>query len=155
MIEAPPPMSLSGADDDAGADPALDHRGAERAGVEVDEALVHDRGALGEVRAEPYAVAVGDPDAGGDDVVDHARELVDPVDGHVPDRRAQPVRVEPGGLDRAGAGPRDVGQQPEDAGQVRAVRLDQPVGEQVQPQPDVVGVDRRARTGRGSRCGRR
>ena len=85
MIEAPPPMSLSGADDDAGADPALDHRRAEGAGVVVDEALVHDRRALGEVGAQPHPVGVGDADAGGDDVVDHPRELVDAEDGHVPD----------------------------------------------------------------------
>ena len=52
------------ADDDAGRDAALDHRGAEGAGVEVDEALVHDRGAGGQVRAEADPVGVGDPDAG-------------------------------------------------------------------------------------------
>ena len=65
------------ADDDAGRDPPLDHRRAERAGVEVDEALVHDRRALGEVGAEPHAVGVGDPHARRRDVVGHARELVD------------------------------------------------------------------------------
>src|SRR3712207_8254097 len=42
-----------GAHHDPGADPPLDHRRAERAGVVVDEALVHDRRALGEVRTEP------------------------------------------------------------------------------------------------------
>ena len=62
---------------DAGRDAALDHRGAERAGVEVDEALVHHRRALGEVGAEPHAVGVGDPHARRDDVVRHARELVE------------------------------------------------------------------------------
>ena len=71
------------ADDDAGADPALDHRGAERAGVEVHEPLVHDGGALGQVRAEADPVGVGDPHAGGDHVVGHPRELVDAVDAHV------------------------------------------------------------------------
>ena len=65
------------ADDDPGADAALDHRGAERAGVEVHEALVHHRGALGEVGAEPDAVGVADAYAAGHDVVDHPRELVD------------------------------------------------------------------------------
>ena len=83
-----------GPDDDAGADPALDHRRAQRAGVEVDEALVHDRRPLGQVGAQPHPVAVGDADAGGDDVVDHPRELVDAEDGHVADRRPQPVGVE-------------------------------------------------------------
>ena len=38
-------------DDDARRDPALDHRRAERAGVEVDEALVHDDGARRQVGA--------------------------------------------------------------------------------------------------------
>ena len=71
MIEALPPTSEPSPTADAGADAALDHRGAERAGVVVDEALVHHRRALGEVRAEPDAVGVGDPHAGRDDVVDH------------------------------------------------------------------------------------
>ena len=84
MIEAPPPMSRAVADDHAGADPALDHRGAEGAGVEVDEALVHHGRARGEVRAQPDPVGVGDPHAGGHDVVDHPRELVDAEHG---DRR--------------------------------------------------------------------
>ena len=83
MIEAPPPMSLSAPT----TTPALIRPstidGPERAGVEVDEALVHDRRALGQVGAQPHPVAVGDPDAGGDDVVDHPRELVDAEDGHV------------------------------------------------------------------------
>ena len=144
MIEAPPPMSLSGADDDAGADPALDHRRAERAGVEVDEALVHDRGALGQVRAEPHPVAVGDAHAGGDR---RSRPSAGTCRRRTRSRGRRRARsrcgVEPGGLDRAGAGPRHVGEQPEDAGHVRAVRPDQPVREQVQPQPDVVGVGRR------------
>ncbi|GAA3239135.1 hypothetical protein GCM10020256_60010 [Streptomyces thermocoprophilus] len=39
-------------------------------------------------------------------------------------------------------GPGDVGEVGEDAVEVLAVRLDQAVGEQVQPQIDVVGVDR-------------
>ena len=42
-------------------DAALDHRGAERARVEVDEALVHDRRAAGQVGAEPDPVGVRDP----------------------------------------------------------------------------------------------
>ncbi|MEO5874834.1 MAG: dipeptidase, partial [Streptosporangiaceae bacterium] len=43
------------ADDDAGADPALDHGAAESAGVEVDEALVHDGGARSEVSTKSHA----------------------------------------------------------------------------------------------------
>src|SRR4029453_6572844 len=105
-----------------------------------------------QVGAQPDAVAIGDPHTGGDDVVDHPRELVDAEDGDVPDGGPQPVGVEPGGLDGAGAGPGHVGQQPEAAGHVRAVRLDQPVREQVQPQPDVVGVDGRGREVRDHRA---
>ena len=52
------------ADDHAGADAALDHRRAERAGVEVAEALVHHRGARGEVGAETDPRRVGDAHAG-------------------------------------------------------------------------------------------
>ena len=70
------------ADDDAGADAALDHRRAERAGVVVDEALVHDRRAGREVRAEAHPVGVGDAHAGRQHVVDHPRELVDAEDLH-------------------------------------------------------------------------
>ena len=77
MIDAPPPRSEPSPTHHAGRDPPLDHRGAERARVVVDEALVHDRGARGQVRAEPDPVGVGDPDAGRQHVVDHPRELVD------------------------------------------------------------------------------
>ena len=51
------------ADHHARGDAALDHRRAERAGVEVDEALVHDRRARRQVRAEAHPVGVGDPHA--------------------------------------------------------------------------------------------
>ena len=130
------------ADDDSGGDPALDHRGAERAGVEVHEALVHDRRAVGEVRAEPYAVGVGDPHAGRGDVVGHARELVDRRDRErlAGDAEAHAHRVESRGIDRSAARPGDVAQHAEQAGQVGLVRADEPVRQQVQPQVRVVRV---------------
>ena len=78
------------ADHHAGGDPALDHRGAERAGVVVDEALVHHRGAGGQVGAQPDPVGVGDPYAGRQHVVDHPRELVHPEHGDVAVPGAQP-----------------------------------------------------------------
>ena len=123
MIEAPPPTSEPVADDDAGRDAALDHRRAERAGVVVDEALVHDRRALGQVRAEADPVGVGDAHAGGQHVVGHPRELVDAEDLH----RALAAQRQPGALEvldraRPEAGPHDVGQQAEDAVEVDAVR---------------------------------
>src|SRR5690606_29880713 len=84
-------------DDDAGRDPALDHRGAERAGVVVDEALVHDRRPGRQVGPETDAVGVGHTDTRRDDVVDQARELVDPVHG---DRSAaRGAQAGPGGLE--------------------------------------------------------
>ena len=41
-------------------DPALNHRGAKRAGIEVDEALMHHR-RLGEMGAQPHSIGVTDP----------------------------------------------------------------------------------------------
>lgn len=94
--------------------------------------------------AEAHAVGVGDADAGGDDVVRHARELVDAVDRQV---QALGAGGEAGALDVPGGdgadgGPRDVGQEAEDAVQVLAVGLDQAVAQQVQAQVGVVGVER-------------
>ena len=111
------------AHDHALADPALHHRGAEGAGVEVDEALVHHGGAGREVGAEAHPVGVADPDPGGHDVVDHARELVDAEDLHGPaGARAGPGELE--ALDGAGTpgGPHDVGEDAEDPVEVEGVR---------------------------------
>lgn len=132
------------ADDDARGDPALDHGGAERARVEVDEALVHDGGPGGEVRAEPDAVGVGDAYALGGDVVRHPGELVDRGDLEV---QTLGAGVEPHALqvvdgDRAERGPGDVGEQPEEPVEVLAVRPDEPVRQQVQAQVGVVRVER-------------
>ena len=130
------------ADDHAGADPALDHRVPERAGVEVDEALVHDRRAVGQVGAEAHAVGVGDPHPRRDDVVGHARELVDREDlerlaGRA--RRCWTLRQR-GGVDGAVARPGDVVEHAEEAVEVGLVGPDQAVREQVQAQVGVVGV---------------
>ena len=108
-------------DDDTLHDPALDHGRAQRAGVEVAEALVHDRGAAGQVGAEPHPVGVGDPHAGRHDVVGHPGELVDPEHLH----RARLAQPQPGALEAldgagAGVGPHDVGQHAEDAVEVDA-----------------------------------
>ena len=69
-------------DHDSRGDAALDHRGAEGAGVVVDEALVHDGRTGREVGAQAHPVAVGDAHPRRHHVVDHPRELVDAVDGH-------------------------------------------------------------------------
>src|SRR5674476_30876 len=108
-------------DDHPGRDPALDHRDAERPGVEVDEALVHHRGALGEMGAQTHPVGVGDPDAGRDHVVHHPRELVDAEDRRsvaVDRAQPQPGLLEPFGRARPAIGPHDIGQYPEDTVQV-------------------------------------
>ena len=139
------------ADHDAGRDAPLDHRRAERAGVVVDEALVHDRGALGEVRAEPHAVGVGDAHAARHDVVDHARELVDAVHGELlaarvgRDARRARARPQP----RPGARPGDVREQREDPGEVRAMRAGCAQREQVQ----AAGTTSPASTGASSSDG--
>ena len=133
-------------DDDPGRDAPLDHRGAQRAGVEVDEALVHHRGAAGQVRAQPHPVGVGDAHPGRHDVVGHPRELVDPVhrDRPVPGQQPQPGRLEPVDGARPDAGPHHVGSTPKMPSRLSPCGRDQPVREQVQAQ---VGVDRVGRCG--------
>ena len=123
-------------------DPALDHRGAERAGVEVHEALVHHGRALGEVGAEAHAVGVGDPHAGRRDVVGHARELVDAVDRRATRRRrgsaAAPRAARRGRPGRGSSRRRWAARR---RGPSRsAVGLHEAVREQVQAQVGVVGV---------------
>ena len=58
MIEAPPPTSEPSPTTTPGVIRPSTIERAEGAGVEVDEALVHDGGALGQVRAEPHPVGV-------------------------------------------------------------------------------------------------
>jgi hypothetical protein len=79
MIEAAADVG-SVADDHALGDPALDHRGAERAGVEVHEALVHDRRAGRQVGAQAHPRGVRDAHALRKHVVGEPRELVDARD---------------------------------------------------------------------------
>ncbi len=87
------------------------------------------------MRAEADAVGVGDADTGGNDVVDHAGELVDTEDGH----RSADAQTRAHGLEvleraRAVVGPHDVREQTEDAVEVESVRLDETVRQQVQAQ---------------------
>ena len=97
---------------------------------------------LGEVGAEPDPVGVGDADAGG-------QRRSRPSAGTC--RRRSTVTCWPGGLQpgpgrlealdraRAGRGPHDVGEQAEDAVHRRSRAARPGGGEQVQPQPDVLG----------------
>ena len=98
-------------------DAALDHRRAERAGVEVAEPLVHHRRAVGEVGAEAHPRRVGDAHAGR-----HARSRSSAGTCRAPctlsvapvGAAGQADVVEVGDRDRAEVGPRDVGEQAED-----------------------------------------
>ena len=121
MMEAPPPTSVPSPITTPAEMRPSTIEAPERAGVEVDEALVHDRRALGQMRAQPDAVGVGDAHAGRHHVVDHARELVDAVHRELLAARRRPpgARLELVGGDRPGARPGDVREQTEDARQVR------------------------------------
>jgi hypothetical protein len=133
------------ADDHALADAAFDHRRPQRAGVEVDEALVHHRGASGEVGTEPDPIGVRDANTVGHDVVGHSRELVHAQHHHGMPRGShrRPPAIE--ALDRArpGGGPHHVVEQPEHVAEVDAMGRHQPMGEQVEAEVDVMGVDGR------------
>ncbi len=134
-----------GIDHHAGGDATLDHRRTERAGVVVDETLVHDRRTGGEVRPEPDPVGVGDPHPRREDVVGHPRELVHAVHLRWPavgGAQPQPGRLETVDRARSTIGPYDVGQYAEDALHRQPVRAHQAVGEQVQPQVGIRRVDR-------------
>ena len=124
-----------GADHHPGRDAPLDHRGAEGTGIEVAEALVHDRGADRQVGAEPHAIGVGDTDAVGHDVVEHARELVDPFHRDHMAIRGQggPQCVDPRRQNRPGGGPGHVGEHTEHAVDVDSVRSDLAPRQHVEP----------------------
>ena len=111
---------------------------------------MHHGGALGEVGAEADPIRVRDAHAGGNDVVDHAGELVDAEHGEVRAvrPRAQADVAEGVQGDRPEGGPRHVRQQPEDPVEVQAAGLREPVGEQVQSQVGICRVD-----GRGVQVG--
>lgn len=76
MMEAPPPMSVPSPTVTPAEMRPSTMEAPSVAGVEVDEALVHDGRALGQVGAEADAVGVTDAHAGRYDVVDHAGELI-------------------------------------------------------------------------------
>src|SRR5690606_39102013 len=118
------------ADEDTRRDASFDHAGAFSAGVEVDEAFVHHRGAFADVGAQANARTVGDAYAGRHHVVGHLGKLVDRIDFQqvALQTRFQLALGQLGQVHGALVGPGDVGQQREDAGEVHAVRLDQAVG---------------------------
>ena len=124
---------------------AFDHGRAERSGVEVHEAFVHDSGAGSQVSAEADTVGIGDAHAGGDDEVGHPRELVETVHGDwTAGEELGAGRLEVFGRAGAEGRPHDVGDMTEDAVEVDIVGSHDAVGQRVQTQ---VGIGRRGGTG--------
>ena len=95
------------------------------ASIEVDEPLVHDGGSLGQMGSQTDAIGVTDAHPGGNDEVDHARELVDEQDGEggMGDARLHSCLLQIGHPDRADGRPRVVGQHTEDAVEVDGAGL--------------------------------
>ena len=134
---------------------------AERAGVEVAEALVHHRGAGGEVGAEAHAVGVGDAHAGRHDVVGHPRELVEAVHRQEPPAAAHRASA-PRRRWSTATGPRLVHatlvSSPKRSSRLIVRGGAQPVRQQVQPKVHIGRPMQAARRGRSSmrdRDGRR
>ena len=155
MIDAPPPTSEPSPTTTPGRDPALDHRGAERAGVEVDEALVHDGGARrrgarrgGRGRRRRCARPVGTH------VVDHPRELVDAEHLHRCPCGAARSRVcsKPSTAHGPTLVQTTLGSTPKMPSRLSPCGRDEPVRQQVQAQVGVGGVGRRCRRGRSRRA---
>ncbi len=124
-------------------DAPLDHARPECASVEVDETLLHDRGAVCQVGAKPNTCSVSDPHATRTYVVDHLWELVHTVDGEL---LTLGIRVELTHIDviwphRALVGPSDVGQDVVDAIQVDSMRLHLAVRQQVESQVGILDGD--------------
>ena len=118
---------------------------AERAGVEVHEAGMHDGGAFGKVGTQTHAVGVADTHAGRHHIVDHARELVDRQHVHVHLRQSRNALVSRGHhvklaqreiLDRERAiiGPYHIVEGCENAVQIQGVRLGETHAQQMQTQ---------------------
>jgi hypothetical protein len=124
---------------------AFHHGNAERAGVEVHEAGMHDGGAFGKVGTQTHAVGVADTHAGRHHIVDHARELVDRQHVHVNLRQSRNALVGRGHhvklaqreiLDRERAiiGPYHIVEGCENAVQIQGVRLGETHAQQMQTQ---------------------
>ena len=126
------------------AEMTLDHRGPERAGVEVAETFVHHGGALGEVGSESLTTGVGDAHARWHHIVGHARKLVDAMHGEMLAFASQRLANFIEHVERhwADARPRDVGQQAEHTVEVQRTWFGKPMRQQMQAQIDVGSVAR-------------
>ena len=114
---------------------------------------MHDRGAFGEVSAQPHSRGIGDADTRRNDIVGHARKLVDAIHGEVlpgcPGTNAS--RIELVKSHRPCACPGNVRQRSKDAIEVDAARRSKPTGQQMQAKVSIgdrcrglIDVDRHA-----------
>jgi hypothetical protein len=128
--------------DDTCGDSSLDHGGTESSGVEVDEALVHDRRAFSQMRTETHSICIGNAHPRWHDVIDHPGELVDSVDRHVHALTpcAQPYLIDPLNGHRSQRCPCNIGQQSEDAIEIDGAWLHKSRREQVKAQIGVRSV---------------
>lgn len=120
-------------------DAAFDHRHTESSGVEVDEALVHDRRSLTEVGPQTDARTISDAHAqqARFDVVDIAREPVGSVARHTLTAQRETVLGDVARQHRSVSRPDENRQHREDAVEVDLVRLDFAVAEQEQAEQEV------------------
>ena len=88
---------------------------------------MHDRGASGKVRTQAHTLSIGDAHAGGNDIVDEARELVERNDGDAGTLQCNAAGRKFICGDGAGGSPRDVGQNAEQPVEVDGVGCGQQV----------------------------
>src|SRR5690625_3294893 len=133
------------ANDDTCGNTSFNHGSTKGAGVEVYESFVHNGGAFCQVCTQAHAVCVTDANAGRNDVVHHAWELV-----HGEHRnwaagcQAAAHHLEVCDCTWTVVGPDNVSQVAEDAVHVESVGLDCTVGKKVQTQISVICVDWRS-----------
>ena len=95
---------------------------------------MHDDGAFGQVSAETHTARVADADSLRQHVIGHARKAVDELHLQPGPLQLEPIRLGERRIDGAAIGPCDNGQDAEDAVEIDAVGLDEPVAEQVESQ---------------------
>src|SRR6056297_305282 len=121
------------ANHDAGRNTAFDHARAFGAGVEVDEAFVHDRGAFTHIGAKTNPCGIGNANAFRYHVVGHLREFVDGFHfQRAPFQTGLELAVgEFVQVDSAFVGPGQVGQQTKYTVQLQPMRFRHAMGNQV------------------------
>ena len=103
---------------------------------------MHDGGALSQVGAQAHAVCVTNADAGRHNVVHHAGELVHGVNNdRAAGGQAAAHHLEIGHGARTVVGPDHIIEEAEDTVHIQTVWLDCAVGQEVQAQVSIVGID--------------